>query len=130
MQRAPCGAFPEALDAVCQEYKPNQLTNYLFETANSFSSFYDACPIKGEADEADDFLSGAGAVSIDEPQPIGICLQIPACVHRSTLAEIGWKEQRIEQMCVTCAQRRENISHTPDLGRIGAVFNDTQGYNA
>lgn len=44
--------LPEALDAVCQEYKPNQLTNYLFETANSFSSFYDSCPIKTEADDS------------------------------------------------------------------------------
>lgn len=43
--------FPEALDAVCADYRPNQLTQYLFETANAFSSFYDACPIKGEADE-------------------------------------------------------------------------------
>jgi arginyl-tRNA synthetase len=42
--------FPEALDAVCSDYRPNQLTQYLFETANAFSSFYDACPIKGEAD--------------------------------------------------------------------------------
>lgn len=42
--------FPEALDAVCADYRPNQLTQYLFETANAFSSFYDACPIKGEAD--------------------------------------------------------------------------------
>ena len=44
--------FPEALDAVCADYRPNQLTQYLFETANAFSSFYDACPIKGEADES------------------------------------------------------------------------------
>ncbi|RLS54263.1 MAG: arginine--tRNA ligase [Planctomycetota bacterium] len=44
--------FPEALDAVCAEYRPNQLTQYLFETANAFSAFYNDCPIKGEADEA------------------------------------------------------------------------------
>ncbi|RLS39033.1 MAG: arginine--tRNA ligase [Planctomycetota bacterium] len=44
--------FPEALDSVCTDYRPNQLTQYVFETANSFSTFYDNCPIKGEADEA------------------------------------------------------------------------------
>jgi len=44
--------FPEALDSVCTDYRPNQLTQYVFETANAFSTFYDACPIKGEADES------------------------------------------------------------------------------
>ena len=44
--------FPEALDSVCTDYRPNQLTQYLFETANAFSTFYDACPIKGEPDES------------------------------------------------------------------------------
>ena len=44
--------FPEALDSVCNDYRPNLLTQYVFETANAFSTFYDNCPIKGEADEA------------------------------------------------------------------------------
>ena len=44
--------FPEALDSVCTDYRPNQLTQYLFETANAFSTFYDACPIKGEPEES------------------------------------------------------------------------------
>ena len=43
--------FPEALDSVCNDYRPNLLTQYVFETANAFSTFYDNCPIKGEADE-------------------------------------------------------------------------------
>ncbi|MFO1008340.1 MAG: arginine--tRNA ligase [Planctomycetaceae bacterium] len=44
--------FPEALDSVCNDYRPNLLTQYVFETANAFSTFYDNCPIKGEPDEA------------------------------------------------------------------------------
>ncbi|MBX3440884.1 MAG: arginine--tRNA ligase [Planctomyces sp.] len=44
--------FPEAVSAVAQEYRPNFLTQYLFELANSFSSFYDACPVMKEPDPA------------------------------------------------------------------------------
>lgn len=44
--------LPEALDAVCSEYRPSQLTQYLFETANAFSTFYLQSPIKDEPDEA------------------------------------------------------------------------------
>src|SRR5690606_21075241 len=36
--------FSETLNAVAQELKPNLLTQYLFETANDFSTFYDQCP--------------------------------------------------------------------------------------
>ncbi|HCS53528.1 arginine--tRNA ligase [Rubinisphaera sp.] len=44
--------FSEALSATAQELKPNLLTNYLFETANAFSTFYDRCPVAKENDEA------------------------------------------------------------------------------
>jgi len=44
--------FDEALAATAQEYRPNFLTNYLFETANTFSTFYDKCPVASEEDEA------------------------------------------------------------------------------
>jgi arginyl-tRNA synthetase len=37
--------FPEALDAALADYRPNQLTNYLFELANRFSTFYENCPV-------------------------------------------------------------------------------------
>ena len=37
--------FPEALIAVIDDYKPNHLTNYLFELANAFSTFYEECPV-------------------------------------------------------------------------------------
>ena len=37
--------FAEALDPVLAEYRPNQLTNYLFELANRFSTFYENCPV-------------------------------------------------------------------------------------
>lgn len=40
--------FEEALANVAQEYRPNLLTNYLFETANAFSSFYEHCPVAKE----------------------------------------------------------------------------------
>ncbi len=44
--------FPEALDAVCTDYRPNLLTQYLFETANAFSTFYQHSPIKDEPNES------------------------------------------------------------------------------
>ncbi|MBL4886311.1 MAG: arginine--tRNA ligase, partial [Planctomycetaceae bacterium] len=40
--------FEEALSHVAQEYRPNVLTNYLYETANAFSSFYEHCPVAKE----------------------------------------------------------------------------------
>ncbi len=44
--------LPEALDAVCTDYRPNLLTQYLFETANAFSTFYQHSPIKDEPSES------------------------------------------------------------------------------
>ncbi len=35
----------EALDAVVADYRPNHLTNYLFALANSYSTFYERCPV-------------------------------------------------------------------------------------
>jgi arginyl-tRNA synthetase len=37
--------FPEAIDLVLADYRPNQLTAYLFELANRFSTFYENCPV-------------------------------------------------------------------------------------
>ena len=42
----------EALESVCIDYRPNLLTQYLFETANAFSTFYQHSPIKDEPNEA------------------------------------------------------------------------------
>ncbi|HEY1600342.1 MAG TPA: arginine--tRNA ligase [Pirellulales bacterium] len=44
--------FAEALDAVLVDYRPNQLTVYLFELANRYSSFFDQCPVlKADSDD-------------------------------------------------------------------------------
>jgi len=44
--------FAEVLHQTAAEYRPNFLTNYLFETANSFSAFFEHCPVlKAETDE-------------------------------------------------------------------------------
>jgi arginyl-tRNA synthetase len=37
--------FGEALDDAAVECRPNFLTNYLFETANCFSTFFEQCPV-------------------------------------------------------------------------------------
>lgn len=37
--------FAEAVPAVLNDFRPNILANYLFELANSFHSFYEACPV-------------------------------------------------------------------------------------
>ncbi len=42
--------FPEAVTALVNDYRPNLLTSYLFDLANQFSSFYDACPVMKEPD--------------------------------------------------------------------------------
>jgi len=42
--------FPEAIAAMVNDYRPNLLTSYLFDLANGFSSFYDACPVMKEPD--------------------------------------------------------------------------------
>jgi arginyl-tRNA synthetase len=37
--------FGETVPLVLHEFRPNLLANYLFETANAFHSFYEACPV-------------------------------------------------------------------------------------
>jgi arginyl-tRNA synthetase len=43
--------FAEILPAVLNDFRPNLLANYLYELANAFHSFYEACPVlKSEGD--------------------------------------------------------------------------------
>lgn len=44
--------FSEALDQVLEDYRPNQLTNYLFDVAKRFSTFFQECPVLRAEDEA------------------------------------------------------------------------------
>ncbi len=37
--------FGEALDLMLLDYRPNQLTGYLFELANCYSTFFEQCPV-------------------------------------------------------------------------------------
>ncbi len=37
--------FEEALAGVLVDYRPNQLTQYLFELANAYSTFFEQCPV-------------------------------------------------------------------------------------
>ena len=44
--------FPEALDRVVADYRPNHLTAYLFELASRYSDFFENCPVlKAETEE-------------------------------------------------------------------------------
>jgi arginyl-tRNA synthetase len=43
--------FAEIVPQIVNDFRPNLLANYLFELANSFHSFYEACPVL-QADEA------------------------------------------------------------------------------
>ncbi|MCH5376969.1 MAG: arginine--tRNA ligase, partial [Planctomycetes bacterium] len=44
--------FPEAIQEAIQDYRPNILTNYLFELARRFSEFYQQCKVlKAESEE-------------------------------------------------------------------------------
>ena len=42
--------FGEVVPAVLNEFRPNLLANYLFETANAFHTFYEACPVLKASD--------------------------------------------------------------------------------
>jgi len=42
--------FGETVPAVLNEFRPNLLANYLFETANAFHAFYEACPVLKASD--------------------------------------------------------------------------------
>ena len=44
--------FAEALELTVADYRPNQLTGYLFELANRYSTFFEKCPVlKAESPE-------------------------------------------------------------------------------
>jgi len=44
--------FGEALELVVTDFRPNQLTNYLFELANRYSTFFEECPVlRAESEE-------------------------------------------------------------------------------
>jgi arginyl-tRNA synthetase len=42
--------YPETVPLVLDEFRPNLLANYLFELANDFHAFYEACPVLKAAD--------------------------------------------------------------------------------
>ncbi len=47
--------LPEVLELAAEELKPNILTDYLFELANAFSTFFEECPVlKAESPERRD----------------------------------------------------------------------------
>jgi arginyl-tRNA synthetase len=37
--------FAEVVPTVLNDFRPNILANYLYELANSFHAFYEACPV-------------------------------------------------------------------------------------
>ncbi len=43
--------FAETVPAVLEDFRPNLLANYLYELANDFHGFYEACPVLKAADE-------------------------------------------------------------------------------
>ncbi|MCH2129355.1 MAG: arginine--tRNA ligase [Pirellulaceae bacterium] len=45
--------FPDAVASVADDYRPNLLTNYLFELANCFATFFEACPVLKAGNEED-----------------------------------------------------------------------------
>jgi arginyl-tRNA synthetase len=70
--------LPEVLELADSEHKPNILTDYLFDLANAFSTFFEACPVlKAESAERRDsrlalcyltgttLKSGLGLLGID-----------------------------------------------------------------
>ncbi len=46
------GRFPEQLEAALEDFEPHKLTGYLFTLANTFTSFYEHCPVLKADDDA------------------------------------------------------------------------------
>lgn len=44
--------FEEAIDAMLVDFRPNQLTSYLFDLANCYSTFFESCPVLRAENEA------------------------------------------------------------------------------
>ncbi len=44
--------YADAIDTTVSEKRPNVLTGYLFETAGTFSTFYNTCPVLKEEDDS------------------------------------------------------------------------------
>ena len=50
--------FPEAFDLALESFQPHRLCNYLFDLAQRFTSFYEACPVlSSEGDLRDERLA-------------------------------------------------------------------------
>ena len=45
--------FSEALDDCIEDFRPNQITDYLFELAERYSTFYNQCPVLKADTEAE-----------------------------------------------------------------------------
>jgi arginyl-tRNA synthetase len=45
------GPFPEQLEAALEDFEPHKLTGYLFTLANTFTSFYEHCPVLKASDD-------------------------------------------------------------------------------
>ncbi len=44
--------FDEAIESAVRDYRPNQLTSYLYELANRYSAFFEHCPVLKADDES------------------------------------------------------------------------------
>jgi arginyl-tRNA synthetase len=73
-------AFPEAVDGAVTHCQPHRLTGYLFDLAQRFTSFYEACPVlSAEGASKDERLAlceltartlhvGLGLLGIETPE--------------------------------------------------------------
>ena len=75
--------FGITLEAVAEEYRPNYLSNYLYELAGKFTSFYENCPVL----KADDAATRASR--------LGLC-DLTARVLKQGLETLGI--ETVEQM--------------------------------
>lgn len=84
----------------------------------------------GEADQPRHLGGGAGAVGIDEAQPIGVLFDVPARIDGSAFAQIGREKKWIEQMGMLSAEGGEDFAHAGDFGGVRAVLDDADGHAA
>ena len=63
-------SFPEAIDATMNTLQPHRLCTYLFDLAQRFTAFYEACPV----------LNSEGAVRAE---------RLALCAHTARVLEVG-----------------------------------------
>ena len=91
--------FAEIVPQVLNDFRPNILANYLFELANSFHAFYEACPV----------------LKSDEParsSRLALCDLTARVLQRGSI----FSASRCQRRCKTTLNASERSNHRTSEG--------------